>query len=120
MFISETFYLRVSVVRGDSGSANMTFAARQIQEKCRKQHRDLHMIFIDLTKALNTVHRERLWMFLTKICCPQKCTNLIKSLHDGMLGHVLNNEETSAPYDITGTGTKLGCVLAPLLFNCFY
>ena len=31
----------------------MIFAARQIQEKCREQHRDLYMVFIDLTKAFD-------------------------------------------------------------------
>ena len=39
------------------GTADMIFTARQIQEKCREQQVDLYMIFINLTKAFDTVHR---------------------------------------------------------------
>ena len=30
----------------------MIFVARQFQEKCREQHKDLHITFVDLTKRL--------------------------------------------------------------------
>jgi len=51
----------------------MIFAARQIQEKCREQHWDLYMVFIDLTKAFDSVDRKGLWQVLRKIGCPEKC-----------------------------------------------
>jgi hypothetical protein len=96
----------------------MIFAARQIQEICQEQHRDLYMVFIDLTKAFDSVHRQGLWKILRKIGCPQKFVNIIQSFHDGMRGCVLDNGETSSPFTIT-SGTKQGCVLAPLLFSIF-
>ena len=37
------------------GMIDMIFAARQLQEKCQEQHRDLYTTFVDLTKAFNTV-----------------------------------------------------------------
>jgi len=37
--------------RPGRGTLDMIFAARQIQEKCREQHQDQYMAFIDLTKA---------------------------------------------------------------------
>jgi len=40
------------------GTTDMIFAARQIQEKCREQNRDLYMVFIDLTKAFDLVNRQ--------------------------------------------------------------
>ena len=89
----------------------MIFAARQLQEKCREQHQDLYMIFIDLTKAFDSVHREGLWRILKKIGCPQKFINIIRSFHDGMQGCVLNNGSTSTHFGVT-SGTKQGCVLA--------
>jgi hypothetical protein len=104
--------------RAGRGTADMIFAARQIQEKCQEQHQDLYMVFIDLTKAFDSVHREGLWKILKKIGCPQKFVNIIRSFHDGMRGCVLDNGETSAPFTIT-SGTKQGCVLAPLLFSIF-
>ena len=101
--------------RAGRGTADMIFAARQLQEKCREQHQDLYMVFIDLTKAFDSVHGEGLWKVLKKIGCPPKFINIIRSLHDGMLGCVLDNGEMSAPFNVTH-GTKQGCVLAPLLY----
>jgi Reverse transcriptase (RNA-dependent DNA polymerase) len=47
--------------RASRGTANMIFAARQIQEKCQEQHQDLLTIFLDLNKAFDSVTREGLW-----------------------------------------------------------
>ena len=51
------------------------------------------MIFIDLTKAFDWVHREGLWKILKNIGCPQKFINIIRFFHEGMLGCVLDNSE---------------------------
>ena len=40
-------------------TSDMIFVAR-LQEKCREQHHDLFIDFIDLTKAFDTVNRELL------------------------------------------------------------
>ena len=44
--------------REGRGTAYMVFAARQLQEKCQEQNRDLYITFVDLTKAFDTVSRE--------------------------------------------------------------
>jgi len=43
--------------RAGRGTTDMIFAARQIQKKCREQNRDLYMVFIDLTKAFDSVNK---------------------------------------------------------------
>ena len=105
--------------RPDRSTIDMVFTIGQIQEKCIEQHRDLFAVFIDLTKAFDTVNREALWTVLSKLGCPRKFTNLIRLFHDGMQGLVLSNGDTSAPFDISN-GVKQGCVLAPVLFNLFF
>ena len=55
--------------RAGRGTADMIFAARQLQEKCQEQHRDLYMGFVDLTKAFDTVNREGLWKIMEKFGC---------------------------------------------------
>ena len=47
-------------------TTDMIFVARLLQEKCREQHRDLFIAFIDLTKAFDTVNRDLLWKVLGK------------------------------------------------------
>ena len=59
----------------------MIFAAQQLQEKCREQHRDLYTVFIDLTKAFDMVSRSGLWLLLRKFGCTEKFTKILKSLH---------------------------------------
>lgn len=105
--------------RAARGTMDMAFAVRQIQEKCREQHRDLYMIFIDLTKAFDSVSRHGLWLVLKKIGCPEKFVRVVQSLHDGMHGQIIDGAEMSTIFDITN-GTKQGCVLAPLLFSIFF
>ena len=51
---------------------NMIFTARQLQEKCQEQNVDLYMTFIDLSKAFNTVSRDRLWKIIAKFDCPHR------------------------------------------------
>ena len=97
----------------------MIFAGRQIQEKCREQKRDLLILFIDLTKAFDTVNRQALWRILSKCGCPEKFINIIKQLHDDMVGSVSVHGETTEKFGIT-TGVKQGCVLAPTLFGLFF
>ena len=45
--------------RGRS-TIEMIFVVRQLQKKCREQHQDLCMAFVDLTKAFDTVNRDLL------------------------------------------------------------
>jgi len=97
----------------------MIFTARQIQEKCREQQQDLYMIFIDLTKTFDTVHREGLWKVLRKIGCTEKFIRVIRNFHEGMMAQVLYSGDISDPFCISN-GTKKGCVLSPLLFSIFF
>jgi hypothetical protein len=46
--------------RSGRGTVDMIFSARQIQEKCREQHMDLFIVFIDLVKAFDSVGRSGL------------------------------------------------------------
>ena len=45
----------------------MIFFLRQLQEKCIEQDRTLYIVFVDFTKAFDTVGRTGLWQLLRKI-----------------------------------------------------
>jgi hypothetical protein len=62
----------------------MIFAVRQLQEKCIEQNIPLYAVFIDLTKAFDTVSREALWKMLLKFGCPTKFVlNVLKQFTKG-------------------------------------
>jgi hypothetical protein len=105
--------------RPNRGTSDMTFALRQLQEKCSLQGVDLYLLFIDLTKAFDTVNREGLWRILEKAGCPKLFVSIICSFHDGMKASVREGSEKSPSFGVT-SGTKQGCVLAPTLFSIFF
>ena len=100
--------------RAGKGTIDMIFALRQIQEKAREQNNDLYMVFIDLTKAFDTVYRPALWKVLRKLSIPENMLSVISSFHDGMKASVRAGGESSASFNVSN-GTKQGCVMAPVL-----
>jgi len=105
--------------RSNRGTIDMVFTLRQIQEKCREQNQNLYIMFVDLTKAFDTVSREGLWSILSKLGCPPKFVSIIRSFHDGMMGRVVGNGTESDSFPITN-GVKQGCVMAPTLFSLMF
>ena len=70
--------------RKNRGTVDIIFASRQVQEKCREQNKDLYILFVDLTKAFDTVSRPGLWNILPRLGIPPKMVKIIQSFHDGM------------------------------------
>ena len=79
----------------------MIFTARQLQEKCQEQNVDLHMTFVDLPKAFDTVSRDRLWKIMAKFGCPPIFIAMVRHFHDGMQARVQNDGEFSEPFEVT-------------------
>nr|VZH93471.1 unnamed protein product [Spirometra erinaceieuropaei] len=97
----------------------MIFAARQLQEKCQEMRTHLYSTFVDLTKAFDTVNREGLWKIMQKFGCPERFTQMVRQLHDGMMARVTDNGAVSEAFAVTN-GVKQGCVLAPTLFSLMF
>jgi len=105
--------------RTSHDTTDMIFLARQLQEKCLEQYKDLYLIFIDLTKAFDSLNRSGLWAVLSRVGCPDKFVKIVQSFHDGMLASVLDGGSASSTFSVT-CGTKKGCIVAPLLFSIFF
>ncbi|CAH1266407.1 MMP17 [Branchiostoma lanceolatum] len=88
----------------------------KIQEKCRIQHQDLYMVFVDLTKAFDSLNRPLLWEVLKRFGCPSRFLAVLMSLHDGAMVRVLGGGEKSDPFPVR-TGVRQGCVISPVIFN---
>ena len=72
------------------------------------------MIFVDFSKAFDTVGRTRLLQLLGKYGFPEKFTTVIEALHTRMMANVNIRGRVSESFSVTN-GVKQGCVLA-LLF----
>lgn len=103
--------------RRGRGKVDM-ISLKQIQEKCVEQNMPLYMVFVDFTKAFDTVDRTTLWKILLKLECPNHFTNLISALHAGVKASVRLKGELSDPFEVNN-GVKQGCVVAPTLFSIF-
>ena len=93
----------------------MIFCLRQLQEKCIEQDRPLYIVdkvFVNFSKAFDTVGRIGLWQLLRTYGCPEKLTNMIEALRTGMITTV-SVGEVSESFSVTNE-VRQGCVLAPL------
>jgi len=81
-------------------TTDMIFVARLLQEKCREQHRDLFIAFIDLTKAFDTVNRDLLWQVLGKFGCPPHFLSILREFHTDMSARVVQGGELSKSFGV--------------------
>nr|VZI07622.1 unnamed protein product [Spirometra erinaceieuropaei] len=105
--------------RRHRGTTYTIFAARQLQEECQEMRTHLYSTFVDLTKAFDTVNREGLWKIMQKFGCPERFTQMVRQLHDGMMARVTDNGAVSEAFAVTN-GVKQGCVLTPTLFSLMF
>ena len=80
----------------------------------------LHMCFVDLQKAYDTVNRTLLWQVLTRIGVPPHMIAVIRQFHDGMRACVRPNDGVFSDWFEVEQALRQGCVLSPLLFNIFF
>ena len=105
--------------RAGRGTMDMIFSVRQLQEKCIEHQVALYQVFVDLTKAFDTVNRSALWTILGKLGCPIEFVNMFKKLHRDMKGRFNFNGSLSEPIAIDN-GVKQGDIPAPTLFSIFF
>ena len=96
----------------------MIFTLRQLQEKAVEQQGSLYIVFMDFSKAFDTVSRWTLWKVLKAYGCPESFINMIRQCHDGMTGRVSVGSDISDAFPINH-GVKQGCVLAATLLTLY-
>ena len=99
------------------GTADAILALRLIIEKViKKQNSDLHILFIDYSKAFDTVYHSFLWKVLTDLGVPQHLVWLIRKLYEKATGIVRVDDDNTEEFEF-GKGVRQGCLLSPFLFN---
>lgn len=87
---------------------------RMIQEKFSERNRPLHLVFVDLEKAYDTISRELIWHCLQKRGIPEKRTRIIKDTYKDSTTRVSTVAGKMKEINI-GVRLHQGSVLSPLL-----
>ena len=94
--------------RAGRSTIDMVFPLKQLQEKCREQHKPLYIAFIDLTKAFDFVSRDRLFKILKKKGCPPTLLSITSSFHENTHSTISFDCTSSQPFKIiSGVKTRM-------------
>jgi len=101
---------------GRSCTGNI-FCMKQVIKKRNVTSQGTHLLFVDLTKAYDSIPISKLWEFLGESSINN---NLIKALQNlyGNTAQVKIGNILSHPFNIT-TGLCHGCCISPALFKIY-
>ena len=91
------------------------FILRQLQEKCREKNKDLHMVFVDLEKAFDSIPRDLIWRCLRKKGVPEEYVKIIQCMNMSCKTKVVT-QKGETEYFAIEVGLHQGSSLSPLLF----
>ncbi|GJT38900.1 zinc finger CCCH domain-containing protein 18 isoform X1 [Tanacetum coccineum] len=88
---------------------------RSLMEKYMERQRDLHMAFLDLEKAYDSVPRELIWKTLVDKGTPRRYIRVIRDMYDGAKTHVRTSIENMEFFPVE-IGLHQGSTISPYLF----
>ena len=104
--------------RKGQSTVDQIWLTRQVVERAAEYHTPMYLCFVDLIKAYDSVDRAALLAVLRSFAVHNQLVNLVGELHCGTKCRVRTTEGTSEAFEVK-TGVRQGCILSPLLFNCF-
>ena len=104
--------------RQGRGTIDQIWLTRQIIERAVEYETAAYLCFVDLTKAYDSVDRAALIAILKSYKVPRQLIDIIQEMYTNTWCQVRTAEGTSEEFQVQ-SGVRQGCVLSPLLFNCF-
>ena len=103
--------------RKGRSTVDQIWVVRQVVERATEYRTPVFMCFVDLTKAYDSVNRQAMAAILREYGVPRQLVAIVEELHSETWCQVRSAGDTSERFEVTGV--QQGCVLSPLLFNCF-
>ena len=97
------------------GTIEQKFSLTQIIEKSLEFNTPVHLVFIDFTKAFDSIELHKLWDILDRSPINKHYINLLKAVYDGSQAIIRTDIGTSRLVDIK-KGVKQGDMLSAVLF----
>ena len=104
--------------RAGKGTTDAMFVLRCMTSSALHKNTPLHLAFIDLTKAFDSVNRVALFKVLRLYGVHPKLVTLMEDLHSGTDALIKLADKRSNDVHVQ-SGVRQGCVLAPSIFNVF-
>ena len=104
--------------RQERCGADNIFVLNTILWKAKALKEEVHLGFVDISKAYDSVNRDLLWKKLEKIGIRGSFLDALKALYAGdSVRCMFNNTKTKPVY--LRRGLRQGCSLSPLLFAIY-
>ena len=103
--------------KGRSG-AESSFIMNTILWQETAKRKNVHMAFLDLVKAYDSVDRDKLWRILGGLGCGGKFLDSLKKMYEGDYIVAEVNGVSTAPVYLR-RGLRQGCSLSPMLFALY-
>ena len=97
------------------GTTEQIFALTQIIEKSIEFNKPVYFIFIDFTKAFDSIKLDKLWSILDKTSLNKNYINLLKAVYDDSQASIKTDLGNSRFVNIK-KGVKQGDMLSAILF----
>lgn len=88
---------------------------RWIMERQREYGQEVHLCFIDYSKAFDCVDHALLWKTLSEMGIPMHLITLLKNLYGNQVAVVRTEHGDTSSFRIK-KGVRQGCILSPYLF----
>ncbi|CAF1675979.1 unnamed protein product [Rotaria magnacalcarata] len=105
--------------RTNRSTIDQVFILKMVMEKTREFNKPLHMCFIDIQKAYDSINRDLLWKICRQYGLTEKTVQMLKLVYKNTRAQVRINGELSEVFDIE-TGVMQGGIPSPVLFNIVF
>ena len=105
--------------RGYSTIDNIFCLQSLVQKYLSKKSGRFYILFVDFSKAYDSVNRSKLWQILIENGLKGKILDLLQSMHKDVLAAVKFDRNRITDYFKCMNGVKQGCVLSTLLFSIY-
>lgn len=97
-------------------TTDQIFILKSIISKYWEYNKGFHALFVDFSKAYDSLNRKSIWKKMEKFGIPKKLINLVKMTTENSKCKVRVEGELSETFEVE-TGVRQGDGLSPLLFN---